>query len=1033
MRNYLLILVGMILAGGLSAQTVKVTGTVFDESGDPLIGVSVHTLSDENKGTISDLNGKFVMEADRKDELVFSYLGFTEQVIAVEKMKADASIIMKEDRIALDEVVVIGYGTAKKKDITGSISSVSAEKLEETPAVSLNQALQGKSAGVQVQLSDNSPGGGVSVLIRGRGSINQSNEPIYVVDGIIMEGTLNNINVNDIASIDILKDASAAAIYGSRAANGVVIVTTKKGQEGKAKVTFSSRTSFQTPSNLPKMLSAQELAEIRIEGNVNAQLDEKFRADPNMSIDEYRSEFNALKQQYAQDLPSSMFSDVERQTLLAGESYDWYDQISQTGIVQDYTLAVSGATDKTNYYISLNYYDQRGIIQETGHRRFSFRVNLEQKIKSWLKVGVNSSYYDGTTTYGGTTIGSGLGANPMYPFEIDGKAPLEIPFYTNQGQNNPVLSKQVDNDSKSNRLSVNAYLQIDFFEDLYLKSSVSLDQVNNFNGYFAPSSIKEGQSVDGEAQIKNDRWTDVMQENSLNYSHLFNEVHRFSAMLGNTIQVNHYFGNTQYGNGFATNVMGYNNIGAASEFPAARQASSKTRWALASFIGRLNYAYKDNYIVTFTGRYDGNSRYAEGHKWGFFPSAAVAWRISGEKFMRSLTWIDDLKLRLGWGQLGNSNLALYSSFTKLAPGITVDYLGNAVNTIQNTDQIMGNKDLRWERQEQINAGIDFTAFNNRLRFTLDVYKKNSKDLILLTPLPVTTGYLNLYSNVGELENKGVEISLGGRIIDTKDFTWDLDVNWSTNKNKLKSLYSGLQERMNDASNPLNAGWWVGKPLGTIYTYRYEGIWQWDDDRYLMDIMKDGVEGGDTYYPGENKIADLDGDQQITTNDREIVGYTDPKGYGGISTTLAYKNWSLNVVFNYVYGNDVFNRSYHEYTLGAGYGFQNMFSDALNRWSVNNQGGDIPRAHSNNLDRMLVSGRLVQDGSYLRMKNLMLNYQFPHQWIRKIGLSSLNLYVAGENLWTWTKFKGADPESVSTGYDETYPNARAFTFGLNLSF
>lgn len=889
MRNYLLILVGMILAGGLSAQTVKVTGTVFDESGDPLIGVSVHTLSDENKGTISDLNGKFVMEADRKDELVFSYLGFTEQVIAVEKMKADASIIMKEDRIALDEVVVIGYGTAKKKDITGSISSVSAEKLEETPAVSLNQALQGKSAGVQVQLSDNSPGGGVSVLIRGRGSINQSNEPIYVVDGIIMEGTLNNINVNDIASIDILKDASAAAIYGSRAANGVVIVTTKKGQEGKAKVTFSSRTSFQTPSNLPKMLSAQELAEIRIEGNVNAQLDEKFRADPNMSIDEYRSEFNALKQQYAQDLPSSMFSDVERQTLLAGESYDWYDQISQTGIVQDYTLAVSGATDKTNYYISLNYYDQRGIIQETGHRRFSFRVNLEQKIKSWLKVGVNSSYYDGTTTYGGTTIGSGLGANPMYPFEIDGKAPLEIPFYTNQGQNNPVLSKQVDNDSKSNRLSVNAYLQIDFFEDLYLKSSVSLDQVNNFNGYFAPSSVKEGQSVDGEAQIKNDRWTDVMQENSLNYSHLFNKVHRFSAMLGNTIQVNHYFGNTQYGNGFATNVMGYNNIGAASEFPAARQASSKTRWALASFIGRLNYAYKDNYIVTFTGRYDGNSRYAEGHKWGFFPSAAVAWRISGEKFMRSLTWIDDLKLRLGWGQLGNSNLALYSSFTKLAPGITVDYLGNAVNTIQNTDQIMGNKDLRWERQEQINAGIDFTAFNNRLRFKLDVYKKNSKDLILLTPLPVTTGYLNLYSNVGELENKGVEISLGGRIIDTKDFTWDLDVNWSTNKNKLKSLYSGLQERMNDASNPLNAGWWVGKPLGTIYTYRYEGIWQWDDDRYLMDIMKDGVEGGDTYYPGENKIADLDGDQQITTNDREIVGYTDPKGYGGISTTLAYKN------------------------------------------------------------------------------------------------------------------------------------------------
>ena len=1034
MKNCLLFLLSIVFAAGLSAQTVKVTGAVFDENGEPLVGVSVRTLSDKNKGTVSGVDGVFSIEVEKKEKLVFSYLGFVERVISVANIKPNAHILMKEDRVALDEVVVIGYGTAKKKDITGSISSVSAEQLEETPAVSLNQALQGKSAGVQVQLSDNSPGGGVSVLIRGRGSINQSNDPIYVVDGIIMEGTLNNINVNDIASIDILKDASAAAIYGSRAANGVVIVTTKRGKEGKAKITFSSRTSFQTPSNLPKMLTAQELAEIRIEGNVNAQLDSKFLANPNMSIEEYRNEFHALKQQYTQELPSSMFSDVERQTLLAGESYDWYDQISQTGIVQDYTLALSGATDKTNYYISLNYYDQRGIIQGTGHRRFSFRVNLEQQIKSWLKIGVNSSYYDGSTIYGGATIGSGLGANPMYPFEIDGEAPLEIPYYTSQGQNNPILSKQIDNDAKSNRLSVNAYLQIDFFKDLFLKSSVSLDQVNNFSGYFAPSNIKQGQSVNGEAQIKNDCWTDIMQENSLNYSHLFDDVHRINLILGNTIQVNNYFGNTQYGNGFASNVMGYNNIGAASEFPAARQASSKTRWALASFIGRLNYAYKDNYIVTLTGRYDGNSRYAKGHKWGFFPSVALAWRISGEKFMNNTsTWLDDLKLRLGWGQLGNSNLALYSSFTKLAPGITVDYMGNAINTIQNTDQIMGNKDLRWERQQQINAGIDFSAFNNRLRLTLDVYKKNSKDLILLTPLPVTTGYLNLYSNVGELENRGIEISLGGRLIATEDFTWDLDINWSTNKNKLKSLYGGLTERMNDASNPLNAGWWVGEPLGTIYTYRYEGIWQWDDDRHLMDIMKDGLEGGDTYYPGENKIADLDGDNQITTNDREIVGYTDPKGYGGISTTLAYKNWSLNVVFNYVYGNDVFNRSYHEYTLGAGYGFQNMFSDVLNRWSVDNQNGDIPRAHSNNLDRMLISSRVVQDGSYLRMKNIMLTYQFPLQWIKKIGLGSLNLYVAGENLWTLTGFKGSDPESVSTGYDETYPNARAFTFGLNLSF
>ena len=1033
MKNYLLTLIGLLFAIGLSAQTVKVTGTVLDEGRQPLLGVSIFVQSNRAHGTVTELNGRFTIDVAVGEKLVFSYMGFVNKTVLINKAEHDLLVIMEEDKQALDEVVVIGYGTAKKKDITGAISSVSADKLKETPAVSLNQALQGKSAGVQVQLSDNSPGGGVSVLIRGKGSINQSNDPIYVVDGIIMEGTLNNINVNDIASIDILKDASAAAIYGSRAANGVVIVTTKKGEEGKARVSFSARTSFQSPSNLPKMLTAQELAEIRIEGNVNSQMDAKFLANPQMSIEEYRSEFNALKQQYAKELPTSMFSDVERQTLLAGETYDWYDQISQTGVVQDYTVSLSGGTNKTNYYISANYYDQKGIIQGTGHRRFSFRVNLEQQIKSWLKVGVNSSYYDGATTYGGANIGNGLGANPMYPFEIDGKAPLELPYYTNPGQSNPVLSKQIDNDAKSNRFSMNAYLKIDITKDLFLKSSVSLDQVNNFSGYFAPSNIKQGQSVKGEAQIKNNRWTDVMQENSLNYSKLFQEVHRVNVMLGNTVQVNNYFGNTQYGNGFATNVMGYNNISSASEFPAGKQSSSKTRWALASFIGRLNYAYKDNYIFTFTGRYDGNSRYAEGHKWGFFPSVAGAWRISGERFMEKAHWLDDLKLRFGWGQLGNSNVALYSSFTKLSPGITVDYQGNSVNTIQNSDQFMGNKDLRWERQEQINAGVDLAAFNNRLRFTLDVYKKNSKDLVLQTPLPVTTGYLNIYSNVGELENKGIEISLGGRIIATKDFSWDLDVNWATNKNKLKSLYGGIKERMNDASNPLNAGWRVGKPLGTIYTYRYEGIWQWDDDRVLMDKMKDGREGGDTYYPGENKIADLDGDGQITTNDREIVGYTDPKGYGGISTTLNYKNWTLNVIFNYVYGNDVFNRSYHEYTLGAGYGTLNMFNDELNRWSVNNTSGSIPRAHSNNLDRMLISSRVMQDGSYLRMKNVTLNYQFPLKWINKVGLSNLNLYVSGENLLTWTGFKGADPESVGTGYDETYPNARSFTLGLNVSF
>lgn len=1015
-----------------SAQSITVTGRVSDIRKQPLPGVTVRIAEDDSRGTATNIDGQFIIQANAGEHLKFSFIGYREQTFEITSATKILNVTMEEDNQLIDEVVVIGYGTTKRKDVTGSVASVSSEKLESTPAVSLNEALQGKTAGVQVTVGDNAPGGGISVLIRGKGSISQSNDPIYVVDGIIMEGTLNNININDIASIDILKDASAAAIYGSRAANGVVIVTTKRGQQGKGIVSFSARTSIQKPSNLPKMLNAQELAEIRIEGNVNNELDAVFRANPNMSIEDYSSRFQALKDRYMQELPLSMFSEVERKTLQEGKSYDWYDEIAQTGVVQDYTLSLSGGTEKTNYYVSANYYDRKGLVIGSKHRRLNFRVNLEQKVKEWLKIGINSSFTNSNTNYASSSIGNGLGANPMYPFEIDGKKPLTLPFYTARGQSNPVLSQSIDNDAKSNRYSVNAYVMLNFTSDLFLKSSVAVDATNNFSGYFCPSNIEQGQSDQGIARINNDSWMDVMQENTLNYSKTFNDKHRLNAMIGNTIEVNNYHGNQQYGTGFATNVMGYNNIGSASVFPSDKQKSDKSKWQIASFIARVNYSLLDKYLFTATGRYDGNSKYGKDNKWGFFPSFAGAWRISSESFMKNLSFLDDMKIRVGWGELGNSNIASYASFTKLAPGIAVDADGKPINTIQNTDQIMGNPDLKWERQQQWNAGVDMTAFKSRLHFSLDLYQKTSKDLVMLTPIPVTTGYLHIYSNVGEMQNKGIEITVGGRIID-REVKWDMDINWSSNKNKITKLYGGLKERINDVNNPTASGWWVGEPLGTIYTYKYQGIWQWNDDREVMDKMRDNQIGGDTYYPGENKLKDVDKDGAITTNDREIVGYTDPKWYGGFSTSVSYKNFTLGAVFNYVYGNDVWNRAYHEYTLGAGYGFQNMMTDVKDRWSVNNQNGSVPRAHANNLERMLVSSRVMQDGSFLRMKTLTLNYSFPAKILRHLKVSNLNLYVSGENLLTWTKYKGNDPESVSTGYDETYPNAKGVSFGLNVSF
>lgn len=1010
-------------------EVAKLTGIVLDDKGEPVIGASVAQKGSTN-GTITDWEGKFSLRVDLNSVLLVSFVGYTPKEIPV-KNQNPLTITLSEDKIALEEIVVIGYGTAKRKDITGSVSSVSSEKLKATPAVSLNQVLQGKTAGVQVVLGDNAPGGGVSVNIRGVGSITQANDPIYVVDGIIMEGTLNNINVNDIASIDVLKDASAAAIYGSRAANGVVIVTTKRGQEGKSNISFSLRTSVQKADNLPQMLTAQELAGVRVEGNVNSQLDDWYRENPRLSLSDYQSRFNELKSSYLQEYPLSMFTKEERQTLLKGDSYDWYKETARTGLIQDYTVAFSGATDKSNYYISTNYYNHKGLIIGSDYRRLSFRVNLEQQIKSWLKLGVNSNFMDSKRESIGESVTTGLGMNPMYPFFVDDKRPLTVPFYTSAGQNNPVLSQEISNDATSRQYSLNAYLIVNFTKDLFLKSNIVIDARNNFQGYFAPSTIKEGESTKGIAQIGNESWMDFMQENTLNYAKVFGMEHRVNVLVGNTIQTNRFRGNQQYATNFATNALGYNNIGAASEFSPGSQSSNTKRWQISSFIGRLNYSFHDKYILTATGRFDGNSKYGKNNKWGFFPSVAGAWRISGEEFMGNIPLLNDLKLRVSWGEMGNSNIDPYSSFTKLTPGITVGPDGKPVNTIQNSDQIMGNPDLRWERQQQFNVGLDFTAFNNRLRFMLDAYKKKSKDLVLKTPLPITTGYSLAYSNVGELQNKGVEISVGGRIIDAL-VKWDVDVNWTVNRNKLTKLYGGLTERLNDPNSPTSAGWWVGQPLGTIYTYRYDGIWQWNDDRELMDIMKDGEIGGDTYYPGENKIADLDGDNKITTADREIVGYTDPKWYGGLSTTVSYKNFSLDLNFNYVYGNKIFNRSYHEYTLGAGYGFMNLTSDVFDRWAPDNQLGEIPRAHANNLDRMLISSRLMQDGSYLRLKTATLRYNFPEKLLKAIYLSHLSVYVSGDNLWTWTGYKGMNPESPGS-WSESYPCAKAVTFGLNVNF
>lgn len=1012
-----------------NAQGIEVRGVVKDKSTQEPITMASVIIKGTTIGTVTDSDGKFSIKAPSETEtLEVAFIGYHKFTTIIGTQRS-LDIQLEEDLAELGEIVVVGYGTQRKKDITGAVSQIGEKLIKEVPVTNLNAALQGRAAGVQVVSGDHAPGGGVSVNIRGKSSISQSGEPIYVVDGVIMQGTLNNINPNDIQSIDVLKDASSAAIYGSRAANGVVIVTTKKGVSGHNKISYDGYVGFQTILNKQKMLNARQLAEIRIEGLVNQEMDKVMQNNPSISRDAYLSQFNSLKDSYWKTLPS--FSDLEKQTLLNGESYDWADQITQTGITQDHTISFSGGNELYSYYISGNYNKQKGVIIGSGAERFSGRINFDQKMKKWFRVGMNATASHITQEIAGTSIGQGLGANPLIPFEVNGEPPLDLPFYTSNGQSNPVLSNKIDNEKVAKRVSASFYAIANILPELELKTNFSIDMVNNSSFVYVPRSIKQGMTVKGYGQITKESWVDWIWDNTLTYNKTFNKVHAFTGMVGISLEKNKYEGNNSYGQGFSTDVLSYKSLGAATDFPSNNQWSQFAYWQIASYIARFNYTYDSKYLLTLTGRYDGNSKYGINNKWGFFPSAAAAWRISSEKFMKDATMIDDLKLRLGYGQLGNSNLASYASFTQIVPGITA--MGpNPVNTLQNSDQIMGNPNLKWERETQLNIGLDLTMFKGRLNFTADAYKTSNKDLVLLTPYPVTTGYLNKYTNVGELENKGLELTLGGRIIDSS-VKWDASINWSTNKNKLTKLYGGITERLNDVNNPLAAGWWVGEPLGTIYTYEYLGVYQWDDDRVEMDLRKDGVIGGESYYPGDNIIKDQDGDDQITGKDRKIMGYTDPKGYGGFSTSVSYKGLSLNAVFNYVYGNDVWYRAYHEYTLGGGFGPLNMKTDMMNRWILENTKTNQPRAHANSLDRMLISSRLIEDGSYLRMKVITLSYDLPNKLIKNIGASNLRVYVTGQNLWTWTKYKGFDPESPGTGYDETYPNTKGLIFGVNIGF
>lgn len=966
-----------------------VKGKVLDEFGNPLPNVSVRNLR-SGKGVATDEQGGFVLDAERNDILEFSYVGYETQKLKVSAVDQLLSLSLKPDAEQLGNLVVIGYGTAKKRDLTGAVSQVKAKEINAFPAGNVLQALTGRAAGVQVLQNNGSPGGSISVRIRGTNSIQGSNEPLYVVDGFPVTGSNPSIiNNADIESVEILKDASATAIYGSRGANGVVLITTRKGKAGRTRVEVESTYSIQTIRKKLDLMNAREYALFYNEQTVN-------------------------------DNETPYFTDSEIAAL--GEGTDWQDLVFRSAPIKTLSLNLSGGSDKTQYALSGSIFDQQGIVEGSDYKRFSVRAALNHQIGPKLTVSLSSTMSriesDRQNSSGGSRgnslIASILSAPPtLTPFNADGSYRIFILENPPSASRNPLNFIREQSDKiLSNRVLANAALIYTPFPALSFRFSGGIENTDERNDQYTTRNFVSSQ---GSAFVNSFQSTSLLSENTVTYK-LNSGRHGFTALAGITYQnfVNTFLSGS--GNGFISDASGTYDLGAA--ITPGIPASGYARSAILSYLGRLNYDYDNKYLATISFRADGSSKYSEGNKWGYFPSGALAWRLSEERFLKNNKWISDLKLRAGWGLTGSQAIDAYATLNQLSSGKTV-FDNTLYTTYAPGTRLPG--DLKWETTSQLDIGLDLGLWNNRVQFTADYYVKNTRDLLNTVQLPSSLGFTTTIQNIGEVQNKGVEFGINARIL-TGDLRWDLAANLSINRNKVVKLYNGQDilggfvavTAVNDNANILREG----QPIGRFWGYLENG--------YTAD--------------GKIQYQDLDKNGSISANDKTYIGDPNPDFIYGLNSTLAYRNFDLGIFIQGVQGNDLFNISSINNTIDYGNALNMPRAVFLNHWTPDNPNAQYPiisRATSGN-----VSNRWIEDGSFLRVKNIQLGYTFPLKGDRSGKLSSLYAFVSGQNLLTLTNYSWWDPEvnssggsnSTAQGFDYfTYPNARSFTIGIRAGF
>jgi len=981
-------------------QRRTVTGVITDTSGEAIIGATI-LVKGTTQGTVSDIDGAFTLEVTDDAVVAISYIGYIPQEILV-LGKSNLAVVLQEDRQMLDEVVVVGYGVMRKRDLTGSVASVSGETLRNKPLASVGEALQGRAAGVQV-ISSGKPGDNVSFRIRGISTINNS-EPLLVIDGVPTDLGINAINMEDVETVDVLKDASATAIYGSRGANGVILITTRKGKSGDGTISFSANWGVQRATNMPQMLNASQFASLHNE----------MIANYNLSV----SPSSQLTQRPDFADPTSW-----------NESTDWLGLLFDQAWMKNYTLSYSGGNDKGSYYVSGGVLDQDGIVLNTSYRRYTVQFNSESKVRPWINFGHNFTLSHDVKQQGSYDIRStmaSLPTPPLYDAERNWSGPGQ-PAYQYGDLRNPIGTATLSS-SRTNGYNVlgNIYGELKPTDKLTFKSLGGIDIKLWDNRAFSPKydwkPIPQPQSSLSESSNKSITY---LWDNTLTYIDTFADKHHLNAMIGSSAQNNVYNymsasvqeflsdANNQLNNGLVDPTVG----------------GSRNDWAVLSLIGRVNYNYDNKYMVTATMRRDGSSRFSEANRWGTFPSFSAAWRLSEESFFTPSHWVSDIKLRLGYGATGNQGgIDNYAYFTRLKTGQYV-FNGTPVSTLY--PLVMPNSDVRWESVKQFNAGADLALLDQRLHLTLDAYLKNTSDMLVPMSVPITTGYSDIYVpsiNAGQVQNKGVELTLSSRNIDGA-LVWDTDLNLSYNRNKVMKMNDGIAlftgGDINMTKVQVSA---EGKPVNAFYGYVTNGIFQTQEE---VDNYAVQVSGGTA--PGDIRFLDLDNNGVINADDRTYIGNPFPEWSFSMNNSLTYGNFDLQIFLQGIAGNDIYNanRIWQESMSIP----QNQISKVLDRWRGEGTSNSMPRAvYSDPNMNVRHSDRFIEDGSYLRLKNLTLGYTLPTDLSRKAYLSNARLYLSAQNLFTLTRYSGFDPEVGAGGVDlGTYPVTRTVSLGLNIQF